>query len=77
MTETGRRFGFQLTFFRHQLTPFGASAEWPDPHSAWRTRQVYLAHAALADLSGKRHLQAEQASREALGMAGWVQEGPR
>jgi predicted secreted hydrolase len=75
VTETGRRFGFQLTFFRHQLTPFGASADWPDPHSAWRTRQVYLAHAAVADISGKRHLQAEQASREALGMAGWVQDG--
>jgi len=75
VTETGRRFGFQLTFFRRQLTPFGASAEWPDPHSAWRTRQVYLAHAAVADISGKRHLQAEQASREALGMAGWVQDG--
>jgi predicted secreted hydrolase len=75
VTETGRRFGFQLTFFRHQLTPFGASAEWPNPHSAWRTRQVYLAHAAVADISGKRHLQSEQASREALGMAGWVQDG--
>jgi predicted secreted hydrolase len=74
-TETGRRFGFQLTFFRHQLTPFGASADWPNPHSAWRTRQVYLAHAAVSDISGKRHLQSEQAGREALGMAGWVQNG--
>jgi predicted secreted hydrolase len=74
-TETGRRFGFQLTFFRHQLTPFGGAAEWPEPHSAWRTRQVYLAHAAISDISGKRHLQAEQASREALGMAGWGQDG--
>jgi predicted secreted hydrolase len=75
VTETGRRFGFQLTFFRHQLTPFGASADWPNPHSAWRTRQLYLAHAAVADISGKRHLQSEQAGREALGMAGWVQNG--
>ena len=75
VTETGRRFGFQLTFFRHQLTPFGASADWPEPHSAWRTRQIYLAHVAVSDLSGKRHLQAEQAAREALGMAGWVQDG--
>lgn len=75
VTETGRRFGFQLTFFRHQLTPFGASADWPDPHSAWRTRQVYLAHAAVSDLSGRRHLQSEQAAREALGLAGWVQDG--
>ncbi|HSV93747.1 MAG TPA: lipocalin-like domain-containing protein [Desulfobacterales bacterium] len=75
VTETGRRLGFQLTFFRHQLTPFGASADWPTPPSAWRTRQLYLAHAAVSDISGKRHLQSEQAGREALGMAGWVQNG--
>jgi predicted secreted hydrolase len=75
-TETGRRFGFQLTFFRHQLTSFGGSASWPEPHSAWRTRQIYFAHAALSDLSAKRHFQAEQISRGVMGIAGAVQEGP-
>lgn len=74
-TEAGRRFGYQLTFFRYQLTPFGGSASWPDPPSAWRTRQIYSAHAALSDLSARRHLQAERIGRNALGIAGWLQYG--
>ena len=78
-SETGRHFGYQLTFFRYQLTPFGGSAEWPDPPSAWRTRQIYIGHAAVSDISAKRHLQAEKVGREGLeglGIGGWVQYGP-
>jgi len=66
----GRRFGFQLTFFRYRLSPPQARERWPEPASAWRTDQVYLAHAALSDLDGGRHLQAEAARRGALGLAG-------
>jgi hypothetical protein len=33
--------------------------QWPDPASAWRTDQIYLAHAAITDIDGGRHLQAE------------------
>ncbi|RPJ75959.1 MAG: carotenoid 1,2-hydratase [Desulfobacteraceae bacterium] len=75
-SETGRRFGFQLTFFRYQLTPFGGTAAWPDPPSAWRSRQIYLGHAALSDMAGKRHFQTERAARQALGLGGWVRWGP-
>jgi predicted secreted hydrolase len=78
-SETGRHFGYQLTFFRYQLTPFGGPAEWPDPPSAWRTRQIYVGHAAVSDISAKRHLQAEKIGREGLeglGIGGWVQYGP-
>ena len=78
-SETGRHFGYQLTFFRYQLTPFGGSAEWPDPPSAWRTRQIYIGHAAVSDISAKRHLEAEKVGREGLeglGIGGWVQYGP-
>jgi predicted secreted hydrolase len=75
-SETGRHFGYQLTFFRYQLTPFGGAAEWPDPPSDWRTRQLYLAHAALSDISAKRHLQAQRIGRDAMGIAGWLQYGP-
>jgi len=77
-SETGRKFGYQLTFFRYQLTPFGGSAGWPDPPSAWRTRQIYIGHAAVSDLSAKRHLQAQKVGREGLeglGLGGWVQYG--
>jgi predicted secreted hydrolase len=75
-SETGRHFGYQLTFFRYQLTPFGGTVAWPEPPSAWRTRQIYIAHAAVSDISAKRHLQAERVGRDALGIAGWLQYGP-
>jgi predicted secreted hydrolase len=75
-SETGRQFGYQLTFFRYQLTAFGGAVEWPDPPSAWRARQIYIAHAAVSDISAKHHLQAERIGRDALGIAGWLQYGP-
>ena len=65
-----RRFGFQLTFFRSGLQPPGNRREWPDPASAWRTDQIYLAHAAISDISGGRHLQAERMARPVLSLAG-------
>jgi len=68
----GEQFGFQLTFFRRQPRPSDTRRNWPEPASAWRTNQIYLAHAALTDLSAKRHVMAEKVSREALGMAGAV-----
>jgi predicted secreted hydrolase len=72
--DTGQRFGFQLTFFRRQLRPSDSRRDWPDPASAWRTNQIYLAHAALTDLSARRHVMAERVSRAALGMAGAATE---
>ena len=69
-SETGSRYGFQLTFFRRQISPPGADQKWPRHPSAWRTQQVYLAHAAVSDIADKQHLQAEDVSRGALGMAG-------
>jgi predicted secreted hydrolase len=45
-SQTGDLYGFQLTFFRCQISPPGAEKTWPDPPSAWRTQQIYLAHAA-------------------------------
>ena len=73
----GRRFGFQLTFFRRQISPPGAEKTWPVPASAWRTSQIYMAHAAVSDLDGKRYLHADRAGRAALGMAGSVRESGR
>jgi predicted secreted hydrolase len=69
-SANGDPYGFQLTFFRSQISPPGADQKWPRHPSAWRTRQVYLAHAAVSDIAGQRHLQAEDVSRAALGMAG-------
>jgi predicted secreted hydrolase len=66
----GRRYGFQLTFFRSGITPPSARARWPEPASQWRTDQIYLAHAAVTDVDGGRHLQAEKAARPVLSIAG-------
>jgi predicted secreted hydrolase len=68
--ETGEKYGFQLTFFRSQISPSDERQKWPQPTSAWRTQQVYLAHSAISNITGKQHLQAELISRGALNMAG-------
>jgi len=60
----GRRFGYQLTFFRRGLTP-GAP-----PASGLATNQVYFAHFAVTDAGRGTHSFAERFSRGALGLAG-------
>lgn len=61
----GRRFGYQLTFFRMALAP----GEPPRP-SRWATNQAFMAHFALTDVAGRRFYSAERFSRAALGLAG-------
>jgi predicted secreted hydrolase len=68
--DAGRRFGFQLTFFRRGLQSPKERELWPNPASPWRSDQVYLAHAAISDIDGGRHHQAEQMLRPVLGLAG-------
>ena len=63
--DGGRRFAFQLTFFRFALAPTP-----PRRPSAWATRQVYMAHFALTDVGAGRFHAAERFARGALGLAG-------
>jgi len=63
-SEDGRRFGFQLTFFRRGLSP------GPPPVSGLATNQVYFAHFAVSDVAADRHASAERVSRGAAGLAG-------
>ncbi len=49
-TSAGRRFGFELTFFREAINLPGARAA--STHDAWRPDQIYLAHLALSDIDG-------------------------
>ena len=76
-SDSDKSFGFQLTFFRRQLGPPGFEKSWPRPPSAWRTGQIYLGHAAVSDISEKKHLHAERISRNALNMAGVDQTNTR
>ncbi len=61
----GRRFGFELTFFRVGLRPGDAKAK--AGQSAWRGNQLYPAHFAISDEAGKQFVHYERFSREALG----------
>ena len=64
-TQSGRHFGFQLTFFRSALAATVAARE-----SAWGTGQVYMAHLAVADVEAGRFYAFERFSRAALDLAG-------
>ena len=60
----GRRFGFELTFFRqgvdrqHQQT------------TPWVVRDVFLAHLAISDLNGAHFYHEERVNRTGPGLAG-------
>jgi predicted secreted hydrolase len=62
----GRRFGYQVTFFRRGIEPEKVGGN----PSRWAIRQLYLAHVALSDLDQKRFHYAEKAGRAGLGRAG-------
>ena len=63
----GEEFGFELTFFRFALTP---PQEKAAGGSAWRAREIYMAHFAVSDLGARRFRFAQKISRGALGLAG-------
>jgi len=60
----GRRFGFELTFFRQGVT------RDPTRNSAWDVRDLFLAHLALSDLDGQRFYHSERTNRSGPGIAG-------
>lgn len=63
-TAAGRRFGYQLTFFRTGLTSRPTKRS-----SRWGAAEVYLAHFAITDVGGNRILAAERFSRAMPGLA--------
>jgi predicted secreted hydrolase len=65
----GARFGFELTFFRFALAPEGTPAVAAQS-SAWRTRQIYMAHFAITDAGRGSCRSAQRLERDALGLAG-------
>lgn len=64
----GRRFGFELTIFRIGLRP-GLMHHVPGT-SHWHGSEVYPAHFAITDASGKTFVHDEEFVRDALGMGG-------
>ena len=64
--SNGRRFGYELTFFRRGID---APYVWANP-SEWAMRHVYLAHFALTDEQAEKFRAAEKISRAGIGKAG-------
>jgi predicted secreted hydrolase len=62
----GRRFGYQFTVFRNALAPESSERRT----SAWATRQFFMAHFALTDVTSGAFYAFERTSRAALGLAG-------
>ncbi|MEZ5394454.1 MAG: lipocalin-like domain-containing protein [Bryobacterales bacterium] len=63
-TADGRRFGYELTFFRNALE------DAPLPRSPWDVDQVYLAHFTVSDIQAGAFHQSERLNRAGPGIAG-------
>ena len=62
--KDGRRFGYQVTFFR-----VGIDAAPSNP-SKWAVRDLFMTHVAISDPSGRRYRYAEKLTRGGPGLAG-------
>ncbi len=60
----GRKFGFELTFFRSGIT------RDPSKTSTWDVRDLYFAHFAVSDLDRKAFFYTERSNRAGPGIAG-------
>lgn len=61
----GRRYGYQLTFFRQALRAAAAI-----PANPWSVRDAYLAHFAVTEADPPRFRHADRLSRAGPGLAG-------
>jgi predicted secreted hydrolase len=61
----GRRFGYELTFFRHGLSRVRREAA-----NIWDVQDVWLAHFALSDIDAGKFHHAERMNRSGPGLAG-------
>ena len=62
-TAEGRRFGFELTFFRQAIAR-------PETTGTWDINDVWMAHLALSDIQGRQFLHTERLNRSGPGIAG-------
>ena len=63
-TAGGRRFGYQVTFFRVGIE------HTPQNPSKWAVRDLYMAHLAVSDPKGQRYRYAQKLTRGGPGLAG-------
>jgi predicted secreted hydrolase len=63
-TAGGRRFGYQVTFFRVGVDPS------PENPSAWAVRDLFMAHLAVSDPAASRYRFDEKLTRGGPGLSG-------
>lgn len=63
-TASGRRFGYQVTFFRVGID------QAPANPSRWAVRDIHMAHLAVSDPDGRRYRFDERLSRSGPGLSG-------
>jgi predicted secreted hydrolase len=63
-SANGRRYGFELTFFRQAVSRDLAQA------ATWDVKDLYLTHLALSDLDGQKFYHSERINRAGPGIAG-------
>jgi predicted secreted hydrolase len=61
----GRRFGFELTFFRQ-----GVNRDQNKDSNVWDVQDIWMAHLALSDIDGQRFFHTERLNRAGAGVAG-------
>ena len=62
--RNGRRFGYQLTFFRTGIV------REPAVESRWAVRDLYMTHFAVSDIEEKKFYSFERINRAGIGWAG-------
>jgi predicted secreted hydrolase len=63
-TSSGRRFGYELTFFRAATTPER------NPRHPWDPTDLWIAHLTLSDIAGGKFFHYERVNRAGPGLAG-------
>lgn len=79
-TGGGRRFGYQVTFFKNAIRPSGS--ESCAGSNAWCSDHIWMGHAAVSDIASEQHMAVEIFSRQEPGLAGakldplrvWIQD---
>ena len=70
-TDSGRRFGFQWTFFRRQQFVTDSDlAVTSSVNNAWEARDLFMAHFALSDIENGQFYFQERFGRPGAGIAG-------
>jgi predicted secreted hydrolase len=65
ISEDGKEFGYQLTFFRRSL-----SANPTERDSTWASKNIYMAHFTLTDVQGNQFYPTQRFSRDGNRLAG-------